>query len=90
MPDGTPPSIAQSPQVIAIPRPTAERLGWPAGTDLLARHPGLRDRSGPVGAIAGPGSGDFKLGKTNPLYSTSGLNATVATYQAASDRRRAI
>lgn len=86
VPDGTPPSIAQSPQVIAMPRPSAERLGWPQAriswNDILefATDPARWD------AIADPGSGDFKLGKTNLLYSTSGLNATVATYQAATNR----
>ena len=35
------------------------------------------------GAVGHPEWGKFKLGKTNPNYSTSGLNATIASYFAA-------
>jgi Ca-activated chloride channel family protein len=81
VPPETPPSIAQSPQVIAMPRPIAEALGWPDAplgwSDIVrfATHPEEWD------AVAQPGWGAFKLGKTNPLLSTSGLNATVSTFQ---------
>ena len=80
--DGELPSIARTPLVIAMPKPMAETLGWPAkplgwGDVLaLARDPKGWGRFGkPYGA--------FKLGKTNPNFSTSGLNATVGTYFAA-------
>lgn len=76
-------SIAQTPLVIAMPRPMAEALGWPdrqiGWKDLaaLARSPkGWADKGHPEW-------GRFKLGKTNPHYSTSGLNATIASYYAA-------
>ena len=82
IPQIPPPWIAQSPQVIAMPRPIAEALGWP-GAQLgwrdildLATHP-LR------WAAEAPGFGTFKLAMTNPLFSTSGLNATVSTFRAA-------
>jgi Ca-activated chloride channel family protein len=80
--DAEPPSIAQTPLVIAMPKPMAETLGWPAKplgwADVLqlARDPKGWGRFGkPWGA--------FKLGKTNPNFSTSGLNATVGAYFAA-------
>lgn len=76
-------SIAQTPLVIAMPRPMAEALGWPdkqiGWKDLaaLAKSPkGWAEKSHPEW-------GKFKLGKTNPYYSTSGLNATIASYYAA-------
>ena len=76
-------SIAQTPLVIAMPRPMAESLGWPdkqiGWSDLaeLARSPkGWAAKNHPEW-------GKFKLGKTNPYYSTSGLNATIASYYAA-------
>ena len=76
-------SIAQTPLVIAMPRPMAEALGWPdkqiGWKDLaaLAKSPkGWAEKDHPEW-------GRFKLGKTNPYYSTSGLNATIASYYAA-------
>jgi Ca-activated chloride channel homolog len=80
------PSMAVSPQVIAMPRPMAEALGWPA------KQLGWRElfdlASDPRGwaAHGHPEWGRFKLGKTNPNYSTSGLSATVGTYFAATGR----
>jgi Ca-activated chloride channel family protein len=77
-----PPSIANTPLVIAMPKPMAEALGWPAKPlgwgDVydLARNPkGWGSLNQPYGA--------FTLGKTNPNFSTSGLNATIGTYVAA-------
>ncbi len=77
------PSLVQTPLVIAMPKPMAEALGWPdeqigwADLATLAKDP-----KG-WGAVDHPEWGRFKLGKTNPNYSTSGLNATIASYFAA-------
>ncbi|MGB9378140.1 MAG: extracellular solute-binding protein [Mycobacteriales bacterium] len=77
------PSIAQTPLVIAMPRPMATALGWPGkplgwGDVLsLARSPNG------WGAYGHREWGAFTLGKTNPHFSTSGLNATIGTYFAA-------
>ncbi|MCU1593899.1 MAG: von Willebrand factor type, partial [Frankiales bacterium] len=78
-----PQSIANTPLVIAMPKPMAVSLGWPNNKDLgwgtvykLARDP---RGWGSVGQPYGP----FTLGKTNPNFSTSGLNATIGTYVAA-------
>jgi Ca-activated chloride channel homolog len=80
------PSIAQTPLVIAMPKPMAEALGWPAKPlgwgDVLAL---ARDPDG--WASRGHAEwGGFKLGKTNPNFSTSGLNATIGAYFAATGR----
>jgi len=80
------PSVAQTPLVVAMPRPMAQALGWPdkelGWGDLLALS---QDPTG-WGSVGHPEWGRFKLGKTNPLLSTSGLNATVGTYFAATGR----
>jgi Ca-activated chloride channel family protein len=77
------PSIATSPLVIAMPEPMAEALGWPdtqiSWSDVIALS---QDPTG-WGAKGHPEWGAFRLGKTNPNFSTSGLNATVGTYFAA-------
>ena len=76
-------SVAQTPLVIAMPRPMAEAVGWP---DKQIGWKELADLAGsPKGwaAYDHPEWGRFKLGKTNPNFSTSGLNATIASYFAA-------
>ena len=76
-------SIAQTPLIVAMPRPMATALGWPSKplgwSDLFAL---AKDPRG-WGSVGHPEWGRFKLGKTNPHFSTSGLNATIATYFAA-------
>ncbi len=77
-----PASIANTPLVIAMPKPMAVALGWPAKPlgwgDVYAL---ARDPKG-WASIKQP-YGPFTLGKTNPNFSTSGLNATIGTYVAA-------
>jgi len=77
------PKVSQTPLVIAMPRPMAEALGWPSKSlgwsDILSL---AQDPAG-WGKIGHPEWGAFRLGKTNPNFSTSGLNATIATYFAA-------
>ena len=79
------PTIARTPLVIAMPKPMAETLGWPAKpigwSDVLAL---AKDPQG--WARYGKPYGAFKLGKTNPNFSTSGLNATIGAYFAATQR----
>ncbi|WP_061299439.1 substrate-binding and vWA domain-containing protein [Herbidospora cretacea] len=77
------PSIAKTPLVIAMPEPMAQALGWPEKAlgwgDVLELA-----SSGEGWARHGhPEWGDFRLGKTHPGFSTSGLNATVGAYVAA-------
>ena len=79
------PSIARTPLTIAMPKPMAQTLGWPAKPigwgDILAL---AKDPKG--WARYGKPYGAFKLGKTNPNFSTSGLNATIGAYFAATQR----
>ncbi|MBB4914403.1 substrate-binding and VWA domain-containing protein [Streptosporangium saharense] len=78
---GDNPSVAKTPLVIAMPKPMAEALGWPGKklgwSDLLELSKSSWAKYGH------PEWGAFRLGKTNPNFSTSGLNATVGTYFAA-------
>jgi Ca-activated chloride channel homolog len=77
------PRVAASPLVIAMPRPMATAMGWPdkpiGWSDILAL---AQDPAG-WGKLGHPEWGRFRLGKTNPNFSTSGLNATIGTYFAA-------
>ena len=73
-------SILLSPLVIGMPEPMAKALGWPRADiswkDIFALA------SDPQGWITRGHNdwGRFKLAKTNPLISTSGVHALVATY----------
>jgi Ca-activated chloride channel homolog len=79
-------SIAWSPVVIAMPETMARVLGWPHAAvgwrDLLA----LTNDARGWGAKGHPEWGAFKLGKTNPAESTTGLLATTATATALAGR----
>ncbi len=75
-------TVARTPLVLAMPKPMALALGWPAKP--LGWGDVLKLANDPRGwASVGRSYGAFKLGKTNPNFSTSGLNATVGTYFAA-------
>jgi Ca-activated chloride channel family protein len=78
--------IMITPLVLGMPRPMAEALGWPEAeigwADVLA----LAEDPEGWGAYGHPEWGPFKLGKTNPNFSTSGLSATVAIYYAATGK----
>lgn len=80
-PAGTP--FMLSPLVIAMPRPMAEALGWPAEPLGFADLLRLANDPAGWGAVGHPEWGPFRLGKTNPNFSTSGLNFTIAEYYAA-------
>ena len=72
-----------SPLVIAMPQPMAEALGYPdepiGWSDILAL---AQDPEG-WGTYGHPEWGPFRLGKTHPGFSTSGLSALIAQYYAA-------
>lgn len=77
------PTYAQTPLVIAMPRPMATALGWPKKeigfSDLVAIGSDPRGWA----SVGHPEWGPLRLGKTNPLVSTSGLQALIAAYFAA-------
>jgi Ca-activated chloride channel family protein len=79
-------SFMLTPLVIAMPRPMAEALGWPREpigfADILAL---TRDPQG-WAAYGHPEWGAFRLGKTNPNFSTSGLSALIAQAYAANGK----
>jgi Ca-activated chloride channel family protein len=64
-------SLFQSPLVIGIPAPLAQVLGYPAKPIGWADIFNLAKNPG------------FRLGKTNPTISTSGLHALIGTYYVA-------
>jgi Ca-activated chloride channel family protein len=76
-----------TPLVIAMPKPMADALGYPETPigfgDLLA----LAQNPEGWASKGHPEWGAFKLGKTNPNFSTSGLSATIAQYYAATGKQ---
>lgn len=83
---GTP--FMNTPLVIAMPKPMAEALGWPGKalgwSDIL----GLATNTQGWAAFGHPEWGPFRLGKTNPNFSTSGLSALIAQNYAAVAKTR--
>ena len=84
VPPGKP--IQLTPLVIAMPEPMAEALGYPdtpiGYSDILR----LANDPAGWGAYGHPEWGPFRLGKTNPNFSTSALHATIAQYYAATGK----
>jgi Ca-activated chloride channel family protein len=76
-------SVVSTPIVLAMPEPKAKALGWPQAaigwSDLL----NLANAPGGWASKGHPEWGAFKLGKTNPNVSTSGLSATIGAFVAA-------
>ena len=83
-PAGTP--FMLTPLVIAMPRPMAEALGWPQESIGFADLVPLANDPEGWASVGHPEWGPFRLGKTNPNYSTSGLNFTIAEYYAATGK----
>jgi Ca-activated chloride channel family protein len=81
------PRLVYSPQVIAMWKPFAQALGWPKSkigwSDILALTTSKRGWA----ARGHPGYGKFKLGHTNPGFSTSGLSAVASEYYAVTGKR---
>ncbi len=83
-PGGTP--FMLTPLVIAMPQPMAEALGWPEESIGFADLQRLANDPEGWGALGNPEWGPFRIGKTNPNFSTSGLNFTIAEYYAATGK----
>jgi len=75
-----------TPLVIAMPKPMADALGYPAKAIGWADILNLAKDPNGWGSVGRPEFGAFKLGKTNPNFSTSGLNALIAQTYAASGK----
>lgn len=84
-PPGTP--FMLTPLVIAMPQPMAEALGWPDAEIGFADIVALAKDDAGWASFGHPEWGQFRLGKTNPNFSTSGLNVTIAQYYAATGKR---
>lgn len=83
-------SLVASPQVIAIWKPFARALGWPnraiGWRDIVA----LATSSRGWAAYGHPELDPFKLGHTNPEFSTSGLSAVASEYYAVTGKHRGL
>ena len=81
------PRLVFSPQVIAMWKPLARALGWPrkkiGWSDILA----LTTSKDSWAAHKRPKYGKFKLGHTNPGFSTSGLSAVASHYYAVTNKQ---
>jgi len=75
--------LFQSPLVIGMPEPMATALGYPTTSIGWARILQLAQDPRGWAAYGRPEWGTFKLGKTNPTISTSGLHALIGAYYAA-------
>ncbi|AXV08725.1 hypothetical protein DVS28_a4057 [Euzebya pacifica] len=79
-----------TPLVIAMPEPMAEALGYPE--EPIGWNDLLELSQNPEGwaAFGHPEWGPFRLGKTNPNFSTSGLAALIAQYYALAGKTRGL
>jgi len=83
-PAGTP--FMLTPLVIAMPKPMATALGYPGKAIGFSDIVALANNPKGWAAYGHPEWGAFKLGKTSPDFSTSGLNFTIAEYYAATGK----
>ena len=81
---GTP--FMLTPLVIAMPKPMADALGYPGKPVGFADIAKLATDPQGWAAFGHPEWGPFRLGKTNPNFSTSGLNFTISEYYAATGK----
>lgn len=84
------PSLVRTPLVIAMWEPLAKTLGWPDTPIGFDRILELATSERGWAAFGRPEYGKFKLGHTNPDFSTSGLSAVAAEYYAATGKREGL
>jgi len=80
------PSLASSPVVIGMWEPLARALGWPRKPIGFADILRLATTKSDWAAYGKPTFGRFKLGHTNPDFSTSGLSFVAAQYYTAAGK----
>ncbi|HEX6713921.1 MAG TPA: VWA domain-containing protein [Thermoleophilaceae bacterium] len=84
------PSLARTPLVIAMWEPLARALGWPKKPIGFGEVLKLATSRNGWADYGHPEYGRFKLGHTNPDFSTSGLSAVAAEYYAATGKREGL
>jgi Ca-activated chloride channel family protein len=84
------PSLVRTPLVIAMWRPEAVALGWPKKPIGFAQILDLATSRRGWAAYGLPTFGAFKLGHTNPDFSTSGLSFVAAEYYTATGKREGL
>jgi Ca-activated chloride channel family protein len=84
------PSLVRTPLVIAMWEPMALALGWPRQRVGFAEILRLATSRRGWAAAGHEELGPFKLGHTNPDFSTSGLSAVAAEYYAARGKREGL
>ncbi len=82
--------LLQTPLVIAMWEPMARAMGWPRQQVGFAELVRLARSGAGWGDFGHPQWGAFKLVHTNPDFSTSGLEAVVAEYYAATGKREGL
>ena len=75
-------SFMATPLVIAMPKPMAEALGYPNTPVGFSDLAALASDPNGWASKGHPEWGQFRLGRTNPNFSTAGLASSVATYYA--------
>jgi Ca-activated chloride channel family protein len=85
-----PVSFMLTPLVIGMPKPMADALGYPQKPIGWADIAKLATSGEGWAAYGHPEWGAFKLGKTNPNFSTSGLNALIGQNYAAAGKERGL
>ena len=85
---GTATSFMLTPLAIAMPKPMATALGYPGKAIGWADIAKLSTSSEGWAAYGHPEWGAFKLDKTNPNFSTSGLSALIGQTYAATGKTR--
>ncbi|MCU1357313.1 MAG: hypothetical protein JWM89_2731 [Acidimicrobiales bacterium] len=85
-----PVSFQLTPLVIAMPKPMAQALGYPDKPVGWADVAKLATSKDGWAAYGHPEWGAFKLGKTNPNYSTSGLSSLIGQAYATTGKTRGL
>jgi Ca-activated chloride channel family protein len=86
--DSSAPSFMLTPLTIAMPKPMADALGYPAKPIGWSDIAALANDPAGWAKYGHPEWGAFKLGKTNPNFSTSGLSALIGQNYAAVGKTR--
>jgi Ca-activated chloride channel homolog len=81
------PSLVRTPLVVALWPPEAKALGWPTTPIGFAQLLKLATSKEGWAAYGLPTFGSFKLGHTNPDFSTAGLSFVTAQYYTAAEKR---